>query len=42
MAAVSVVVVVDDMVSLCDPGYPETHSVDQANLKLRDPLACFE
>ena len=25
-----------DRVSLCSPGYPETHPVDQAGLKLRD------
>jgi hypothetical protein len=28
-----------DTVSLCSPGCPGTHSVDQAGLKLRDPLA---
>jgi hypothetical protein len=27
---------VPDKVSLCSPGYPETHSVDQTGLKLRD------
>jgi hypothetical protein len=25
------------MVSLCSPGYPGTHSVDQAGLELRNP-----
>jgi hypothetical protein len=28
-----------DRVSLCSPGYPGTHSVDQAGLKLRNPPA---
>jgi hypothetical protein len=28
-----------DWVSLCSPGCPKTHSVDQAGLKLRDPPA---
>jgi hypothetical protein len=28
-----------DRVSLCIPGYPGTHSVDQAGLELRNPLA---
>jgi hypothetical protein len=28
-----------DRVSLCSPGYPETHSVDQAGLELRNPSA---
>jgi hypothetical protein len=28
-----------DRVFLCSPGCPGTHSVDQAALKLRDPLA---
>jgi hypothetical protein len=28
-----------DRVSLSSSGCPETHSVDQAGLKLRDPLA---
>jgi hypothetical protein len=28
-----------DRVSLCSPGCPETHSVDQAGLELRNPLA---
>jgi hypothetical protein len=28
-----------DRVSLCHPGCPETHSVDQAGLELRDPPA---
>jgi hypothetical protein len=28
-----------DRVSLCSPGCPGTHSVDQAGLKLRDPPA---
>jgi hypothetical protein len=28
-----------DRVSLCSPGCPETHSVDQAGLKLRNPPA---
>jgi hypothetical protein len=27
------------MVSLCSPGYPGTHSVDQADLKLRNSPA---
>jgi hypothetical protein len=30
---------VRDRVSLCSPGCPETHSVDQAGLKLRNPPA---
>jgi hypothetical protein len=29
-----------DRVSLCSPGYPGTHSVDQAGLKLRN-LSAF-
>jgi hypothetical protein len=33
---VVVVVVVEDRVSLCSPGCPGTHSVDQAGLELRD------
>jgi hypothetical protein len=28
-----------DRVSLCSPGWPGTHSVDQAGLKLRNPPA---
>jgi hypothetical protein len=28
--------VFQDRVSLCSPGYPETHSVDQSGLKLRN------
>jgi hypothetical protein len=28
-----------DRVSLCSPGCPGTHSVDQAGLKLKDPPA---
>jgi hypothetical protein len=28
-----------DKVSLCSPGCPGTHSVDQAGLKLRNPPA---
>jgi hypothetical protein len=28
-----------DKVSLCSPGCPGTHSVDQTGLKLRDPPA---
>jgi hypothetical protein len=28
-----------DRVSLCNPGYPGTHSVDQAGIKLRNPPA---
>jgi hypothetical protein len=28
-----------DRVSLCSPGYPGTHFVDQAGLELRNPLA---
>ena len=31
-----VFVVFQDRVSLCSPGYPGTHSVDQAGLELRD------
>jgi hypothetical protein len=31
--------VFQDRVSLCSPGCPGTHSVDQAGLKLRDPPA---
>jgi hypothetical protein len=27
-----------DRVSLCSPGYPETHSVDQAGLELRNHM----
>jgi hypothetical protein len=34
-----VVVVFPDRVSLCNPGCPGAHSIDQAGLKLRDPLA---
>jgi hypothetical protein len=30
-----------DRVSLCSPGCPGTHSVDQAGLKLRNPPACL-
>jgi hypothetical protein len=30
------VVIFQDRVSLCSPGYPGTHYVDQAGLKLRD------
>jgi hypothetical protein len=33
------VLVLWDRVSLCSPGCPGTHSVDQAGLKLRDPPA---
>jgi hypothetical protein len=33
------VFVFQDRVSLCSPGCPETHSVDQAGLELRNPLA---
>jgi hypothetical protein len=33
------VVVFRDRVSLCSPGCPGTHSVDQAGLKLRNPPA---
>jgi hypothetical protein len=29
-----------DRVSLCIPGCPESSSIGQASLKLRDPLAC--
>jgi hypothetical protein len=29
--------VFQDRVSLCSPGCPETHSVDQADLKVRNP-----
>jgi hypothetical protein len=36
---VVVVVVFRDRVSLCSPGYPGTHSVDQAGLELRNPPA---
>jgi hypothetical protein len=32
--------VFQDRVSLCIPGCPGTHSVDQAGLKLRNPPAC--
>jgi hypothetical protein len=28
-----------DRVSLCSPGYPGTHSVDQVGLELRNPPA---
>jgi hypothetical protein len=28
-----------DMVSLCSPGYPGAHSVDQSGLELRNPPA---
>jgi hypothetical protein len=28
-----------DKVSLCSPGCPGTHDVDQADLELRDPLS---
>jgi hypothetical protein len=31
--------VFQDRVSLCSPGCPGTHSVDQAGLKLRNPPA---
>jgi hypothetical protein len=31
--------VFQDRVSLCSPGCPETHSVDQAGLELRNPPA---
>jgi hypothetical protein len=31
--------VFQDRVSLCSPGCPETHSVDQAGLELRNSLA---
>jgi hypothetical protein len=31
--------VFQDRVSLCSPGCPRTHSVDQAGLKLRNPPA---
>jgi hypothetical protein len=33
------VLVFRDRVSLCNPGCPGTHSVDQASLKLRNPPA---
>jgi hypothetical protein len=33
------VLVFRDRVSLCSPGCPETHSVDQAGLELRNPSA---
>jgi hypothetical protein len=33
------VFVFQDRVSLCSPGCPGTHSVDQAGLKLRNPPA---
>jgi hypothetical protein len=33
------VLVFQDRVSLCSPGCPGTHSVDQAGLKLRNPPA---
>jgi hypothetical protein len=34
-----VVVVFRDRISLCSPGCPGTHFVDQAGLELRDPPA---
>jgi hypothetical protein len=34
-----VVVVFQDRVSLCSPGCPGTHSVDQAGFELRNPPA---
>jgi hypothetical protein len=36
---VGLVLVFRDRVSLCSPGYPGTHSVDQAGLELRNPPA---
>jgi hypothetical protein len=33
------VLVFQDRVSLCSPGYPGTHFVDQAGLELRNPPA---
>jgi hypothetical protein len=33
------ILVFRDRVSLCSPGCPETHSVDQAGLELRNPPA---
>jgi hypothetical protein len=36
---VVVVVVFRDRVSLCSPGCPRTHAVDQAGLELRNPPA---
>jgi hypothetical protein len=36
---VVLVLVFQDRVSLCSPGCPGTHSVDQADLELRDPPA---
>ena len=39
VVVVVVVVVFQDRVSLCSPGCPGTHSVDQAGLDPRDPPA---
>jgi hypothetical protein len=39
VVVVVVVVVFQDRVSLCSPGCPGTHSVDQAGLDLRNPPA---
>jgi hypothetical protein len=37
------VLVFRDRVSLCSPGYPGTHSVDQAGLKLKNlPASAFQ
>jgi hypothetical protein len=36
VVVVVVVFVLQDRVSLCSPGCPGTHSVDQAGLELRD------
>jgi hypothetical protein len=37
----SLLLLFQDRVSLCSPGCPETHSVKQAGLELRDPPACL-
>jgi hypothetical protein len=39
VVAVFLVFVLQDKVSLCSPGCPGTHSVDQPGLELRNPLA---
>ena len=39
VVVVVIVVVVVPPLSLCSPGCPGTHSVDQAGLKLRNPPA---
>ena len=35
------VLVFQDMVSLCSPSWPETHSVDQAGFKLSSTCLCL-